>query len=192
MNARQSFNKKNLVFGKETINECYLFILYNSLNLYVSEFNKTDNLDLKKIIGDLLHTFIKMIHDNKTTLNMTQNEMYSKLLKYREIEKSEITTYLRDITDELREIENVMKNNRLGNWSKGQTKGLVTYDANTYDGEMLQQDIRDQSDSSSLDIGSLELAEHGSSQQDIDNEIDNISHLGEDDNFEDLDGDEGF
>ena len=118
--------------------------------------------------------------------------MYSKLLKYREIEKSEITTYLRDITDELREIENVMKNNRLGNWSKGQTKGLVTYDANTYDGEMLQQDIRDQSDSSSLDIGSLELAEHGSSQQDIDNEIDNISHLGEDDNFEDLDGDEGF
>ena len=113
--------------------------------MYVTEIYNSDDFDSKKRLVDVLFTLIQMINKNKETLNMTQEEMYSKLLKYKETEKSEITTYLRDISDELREIENVMKNNKLGKWSKGQTKGLVTYTADTYDGEVMQQDIRDQS-----------------------------------------------
>ena len=110
--------------------------------------------------------------------------MYSKLLKYKETEKSEITTYLRDISDELREIENVMKNNKLGKWSKGQTKGLVTYTADTYDGEAMKQDLRDQDN--------LEFSQEEQMANDISDEVDNLGFLADDDDFGERDGDEGF
>jgi len=147
---------------------------------------------MKKTMGDLIFTYLKMIRENKKTLNMTQEEMYSKLLKYKEIEKSEITTYLRDITDELREIENVMKNNKLGKWSKGQTKGLVTYMADTYDGEMIQDDNRGTQQDDAMDIATSEQVAEDVSNETIMNEEMNLAMLAEDDDFGNYDGDEGF
>ena len=160
--------------------------------MYVSEMENTQDFTLKKTIGDLIFTYIKMIRENKNTLNMTQEEMYGKLLKYKEIEKSEITTYLRDITDELREIENVMKNNKLGKWSKGQTKGLVTYTADTYDGEMIQDDARATRQDVAMDITASEQVNEEALNETIMNEEMNLAMLAEDDDFGNYDGDEGF
>ena len=134
-----------------------------------------------------------MYNKNKDTLNMTQEEMYNKLLKYKEVEKSEITTYLRDISDELREIENVMKNTKLGKWSKGQTKGLVTYASDTYDGEAMQQDLRNRAFlESSMDISSSEKQNSLFASEEIDKEVDNLGFLANDDDYGELDGDEEF
>ena len=115
-----------------------------------------------------------------------------KLLKYKEVEKSEITTYLRDISDELREIENVMKNQKLGKWSKGQTKGLVTYTAETYDGEIIQQDLRDQDTLGVIDIETSEAMSEFSVANNINEEVDNLAFLADDDDYGERDGDEGF
>ena len=46
-----------------------------------------------------------------------------------------------DLTVEEREVENILKNQRLGNWSLGQTRALYEYDAEQYDKE--RQEIED-------------------------------------------------
>ena len=181
------------VLGKITMIEVHQFFISLIINTYLNEIYNQEDFSLKTKLGDLLYCYIEIINKNKETLNMTQEEMYNKLLKYKEVEKSEITTYLRDISDELREIENVMKNNKLGKWSKGQTKGLVTYTADTYDGEMIQQDLRDQKSMEySVDISTGESISNEFISAEIDNEVNNLGFLGNDDDFGELDGDEGF
>lgn len=192
LTIRQSLTPQKNVLGYETINEIFHYFISLTLNMYVTEMENTQDFTLKKTIGDLIFTYIKMIRENKNTLNMTQEEMYGKLLKYKEIEKSEITTYLRDITDELREIENVMKNNKLGKWSKGQTKGLVTYTADTYDGEMIQDDARATQQDVAMDITASEQVNEEALNETIMNEEMNLAMLAEDDDFGNYDGDEGF
>ena len=189
---QQSFNESDLVFGREIITEIYVFFLFVCFNVYLDEVSRIEDLAVKKILGDLLITCIEMMDSNKKTLNMTQNEMYKKLLKYKETEKSEITTYLRDISDEMRKVENVMKINKLGKWSKGQVKGLVVYDADTYDSEMIQEDVRDaKNQDSSLSIEESEEQQEDLLAREIENSEMKIM-MGEDDDYGDLDGDEAF
>ena len=56
-------------------------------------------------------------------------------MRAKEKEKDIITDYLKEMTDEEREIENLFKNSKLGKWGKGQEKGLRIYQAETYDDE---------------------------------------------------------
>ena len=100
--------------------------------------------------------------------------------------------YLRDISDELREIENMQKNLKLGKWSKGQTKGLVTYTADTYDGEMLQQDIRDTTIQGDVDISSSEQQQQDFVDAEISREVNDLGFMADDDDYGERDGDEGF
>ena len=51
-------------------------------------------------------------------------------------EKESIVTYLNEMTVEEREIENLFKNNKLGDWNIGLQKGLREYDPDMYDREM--------------------------------------------------------
>jgi hypothetical protein len=180
------------VLGKQTMIEIYQFLTCLVINIYIERIYTEESFDSKKRLGDLLFNFIQLLNKNKDTLNMNQEEMYGKLLKYKEVEKSEITTYLRDISDELREIENVMKNQKLGKWSKGQTKGLVTYTAETYDGEIIQQDLRDQDTLGVIDIETSEAMSEFSVANNINEEVDNLAFLADDDDYGERDGDEGF
>ena len=182
---------QTLVLGKQTMLEIYQYFTCLIINIYMERIHD-ESFENKKRLGDLLFNFMQLINKNKETLNMNQEEMYSKLLKYKEVEKSEITTYLRDISDELREIENVMKNNKLGKWSKGQTKGLVTYTAETYDGEIIQQDLRDQQTVGAVDIETGEAISEISVANEINEEVDNLAFLADDDDYGERDGDEGF
>ena len=58
-----------------------------------------------------------------------------KVLRSKEKEKTQITDYLKYMTDEEREIENLFKNNKLERWNKGLQKGLTQYVQETYDEE---------------------------------------------------------
>ena len=64
----------------------------------------------------------------------------------KEREKEDITDYLKGMTDEEREVENIFKNQKLERWSKGLQKGLTQYVQETYDEEREQAEkelIRD-------------------------------------------------
>ena len=53
----------------------------------------------------------------------------------KEKEKTLITDYLKNLTDEEREVENIFKNNKLEKWSKGLQKGITQYVKENYDEE---------------------------------------------------------
>jgi hypothetical protein len=61
----------------------------------------------------------------------------------KEGEKDMVTDRLKNLTDEERDADTILKINKLGVWSKGLQKGLTTYVKETYDDE---RDFRDEMD----------------------------------------------
>ena len=88
-----------------------------------------------KKISNLLVIYLEMMQTYKGALNYSNKDVIEKVLKAKEKEKNKITTRLGDLTVEEREIENIMKNQRLGEWGLGQTKALFVYDQEQYNKE---------------------------------------------------------
>ena len=91
-------------------------------------------------LNNLLTTYLDMMMVYKNILNYSNSNITDSILRAKEREKNKITTRLGDLTVEEREIENIMKNQRLGNWSLGQTKALFVYDEEQYDRERQEID----------------------------------------------------
>ena len=96
---------------------------------------------LNKKIAALLGTYITIMENQKSKLNLNNEDIIKNVLKAKEKEKNKITKRLGDLTVEEREVENILKNQRLGDWSLGQTRALYEYDAEQYDKE--RQEIED-------------------------------------------------
>jgi hypothetical protein len=91
-------------------------------------------------LNNLLVSYLKMMISYKGVLNYSNVEIIENVLKLKEKEKNKITKRLGDLSPEEREIENIMKNQRLGDWSLGQTKALFVYDEQQYDKERREMD----------------------------------------------------
>ena len=99
-------------------------------------------------------------------------------------------------------VQNVMKQHKLERWSKGLEKGTTQYVQKTYDEERqeLEKDTLnemklgqvDDVTAMNQDIYKFELSEQERAEHEIDMEVNDISHLAEDDDFGDQDGDEGY
>ena len=55
------------------------------------------------------------------------------VFKIRQKEKDTFTDRLKVMTIESKDVDTMMKQHKLGDWSKGLQKGLTIYDKNTYD-----------------------------------------------------------
>ena len=97
---------------------------------------KRKNIESK--IGLILQTFIKISKRHKDLLNISNKEIKDNILKAKEREKSKITKRLGDLSKEEREVENIMKNQRLGRWNLGQTRALFEYDGDQYEKERIE------------------------------------------------------
>jgi hypothetical protein len=86
-------------------------------------------------IALLLECFIKISEKHKDLLNISNKEIKDNMLKAKEREKSKITKRFGEMSVEEREVENIMKNQRLGRWNLGQTRALFEYDAEQYEKE---------------------------------------------------------
>jgi hypothetical protein len=75
------------------------------------------------VIAELLTAYIAMYTKDRDDIDLSYTEIMEKVLRSKEKEKDEMTTYLKDLTDEEREIENIHKNNKLGKWGVGLTPG---------------------------------------------------------------------
>jgi hypothetical protein len=94
-----------------------------------------DKKDLKTKIAELLITYINIMIQHKNMINMNYEEIMDVVYKIKEREKDTFTDRLKAMTDEQREADTVLKINKLGVWSKGLQKGLVSYDEDVYDEE---------------------------------------------------------
>ena len=161
-----------------------------------------ESLELKEKTASLLSAFINMFNSSKKLMALNYDDIMEKVLRSKEKEKDSITKFLKDLSDEERELEDMFKNNKLERWSKGLQKGVTQYVKGTYDEErealdkliMLEREIGENNAVSemNLNIYSLELNEEATRAAEIEQEAYDMSDIVNDDDYGDQDGDEAY
>jgi hypothetical protein len=91
--------------------------------------------DMKNKTAKLIGTFISIIATHKDKIFLNYDTIMDKVFKGKESEKNRFTDRLQALTDEERNVDTILKINKLGVWSKGLQKGLTSYVKETYDEE---------------------------------------------------------
>lgn len=163
-----------------------------------------EKLERSEIMSEFLLEILAIFGNTKKLLNYTYDDVIYRVNVSKEKEKDQFTKRLKDLSDEEREIENLMKNHKLGVWSKGLSKGVTQYERDTYDDERremeriiaLENKIGNQDFVSDMnrDIFLSEAQEASRIAAQIDAEESRIDYMGEDADFEDMgmDGDEMY
>ena len=140
---------------------------------------------------------------SKLITNFSDSEFKINVLKAKEREKAKITTRLGELTTEELQVEDILKNQRIGRWNLGQTRALFEYDAEQYEKErkeidedavrQLQLDGIEGVTERTRDAFLLDFVENQIAQEHQNAESNAVlAHLPEDDDFGERDGDEGF
>ena len=160
--------------------------------------------ELAEKICSIIVSFTNLICKDKSVIDYNYKSLMELVMRSKEKEKDEITDYLKDMTVEQREVENLFKGSKLGRWSKGEQKGIRVYDKETYDEEredMEKMALREAKlnkrsvvTDMNRDIFALEMLTTEESDEAIDREDNAITYMGEDAEPEDydMDGDENF
>jgi hypothetical protein len=98
---------------------------------------------LKQTVAQLIVIFFEIFDNQKDVIDISYEEILDRVFKLKEGEKDMVTDRLKNLTDEERDADTILKINKLGVWSKGLQKGLTTYVKETYDDE---RDFRDEMD----------------------------------------------
>jgi hypothetical protein len=101
--------------------------------------------ELRQKVAELLISFIDILRNEKDTIDISYEDIQDRVFKLREREKNMVTDKLKGMTDEGREIDTILKINKLAgtdnDYSKALKKGLTTYDVEFYEEE---QNLRDE------------------------------------------------
>jgi len=90
---------------------------------------------LKQKVCNLLIAFTQIIDNHKETVDISYDNIKDFVFKIKEREKNTFTDRLKSMTDEERNVDNIMKVTKQGIWGKSLEKGLTSYDADNYDQE---------------------------------------------------------
>jgi hypothetical protein len=94
------------------------------------------NVDkLQEDTAKLLATYLSIMMQSKKSIDISYDKVDDIIFKLKEAEKYTFTDRLRDLDDEQREVENVLKIYKLGVWSTGLSKGIREYDPENYEHE---------------------------------------------------------
>ena len=137
---------------------------------------------------------------NKSNINFSHEEIMKKISRSSDKEKTTKTTRLKELTEEQREINKLFKSHKLGEWGKGLQKGLTQYVKETYDEERreifnTQGPIEQRLQAGNFDMNTHftdEAAQEFLNGQEIEAEEMSMSHIPDDDDHGDNDGDEGY
>jgi hypothetical protein len=97
--------------------------------------------ELRQKTTQLLISYIEIMNSAKDTTDISYEDIQDRVFKLREKEKDRVTDSLKRLTDEGREIDTILKINKLNQYSKGLQKGLTVLDKDFYDEE---QEFRDE------------------------------------------------
>jgi len=155
----------------------------------------------EKIAG-LLVAFSSIICGDKETIDYNYESLMERVLRSKEKEKDIMTNYLKEMTDEEREVENLFKNHKLEKWGKGLQKGLREYQGETYDEErdaMDKQAIIDMKLGESnlvtemnRNIYSMDQQQEQDDAENIEKEAFDMGNQADDDDYGDDDGDDVY
>jgi hypothetical protein len=160
--------------------------------------------ELAEKIATLIVSFTNLICKDKSVIDYNYKSLMDLVLRSKEKEKDEITDYLGKMTVEERAVEDLFKSNKLGRWSKGEQKGLHSYDAKTFDEERAEIEKiatresrlnkRSVVTDMNREIFQLDMLDEEAANQAQDQEDNTITYMGEDAEPEDydMDGDENY
>ena len=154
------------------------------------EFLKGDTNKLKENVANLLITFLQTMMKDKSIIDVSYDQITDRVFNLKEKEKDTFTDRLKELTDEERNIDTILKINKLGVWNKGMLKGLKEYDPENYDQE---RDIMTQiaeiekkvtgdlgEDDGNMDIYMYERLEEMQAEEEIDRENYDMSSMNDD------------
>jgi len=153
--------------------------------------------NIREKIASLIGTILQMICKEKNKINLNADMIKDKINRKKDKERHKITTTLKEMDKEQRQIENLFKNHRLERWNKGLQKGLTQYVAKTYDEEraereadeilekqLEERELLGQAITADREIARLEEEENQIVENRINREVDSLADLPEDDEYE--------
>tara|TARA_B110001450_G_scaffold221352_1_gene217325 strand:+ start:2737 stop:8517 length:5781 start_codon:yes stop_codon:yes gene_type:complete len=145
-----SKSKINSIFDENFIKLFYTYVFYTIINEYINitndevfkleitSYDEYDNVLFNEKILNFVMEVTNIMNNHYALLNNNYRKVKENIAHAKEKEKDLITDYLKNLTDEEREIENIFKNNKLEKWSKGLQKGLTQYVKENYDEERVE------------------------------------------------------
>jgi hypothetical protein len=91
--------------------------------------------ELRESTAELLISYLNIMSNHKNTIDLSYDRIMDLVFKTKEKEKDTFTDRLQAKSDEERNVDTILKINKLGVWSKGLQKGLTSYVMETYDEE---------------------------------------------------------
>ena len=186
-------------------------IIATSLELEGDDMDEVLELDIvrgeqrsvREKISSLVVNMLNISKKDKKTINLNTQMIKDKINRAKDKERHKLTSTLRDMNREHREIENLFKNHRLERWNKGLQKGLTQYVSKTYDEERQEREreqiierqwedsgLLDQAISADRDIMMVEHQDIENTVQRINDEVNDMSHIFDDDDRDDDNDDE--
>jgi len=93
------------------------------------EFIEGDVMKLNKEVAKLLVSYLQIMMRSKKTINVSYQDVEDKVFKLKEAEKYDFTDKLKDMSDEQRAVDTILKHHKLGPlYSLGISKGIKEYD----------------------------------------------------------------
>jgi hypothetical protein len=169
------------VFDDVIVSSLYKFYMLSIFDNYIKVSTNTvygEIYEYSRVKRDIsAHIKDVMLHfaETKHIVDNDYSFIAKKILHYKESEKLRITNKLESIGDQEREVQNELKNNRLGEkWGKGLESGLVRYDPAVYERERAEDGSSDMFTDTGMDDVDVYM-------DDEDREINDLSHIGDDD-----------
>ena len=168
------------------------------LKLEELDFSTTSIDTNKEMISNyIIDTCLILEKTKNKVLNFSIEDIIKNVNKEKEKEKKfEFTDKLANMKDDEREINNLMKNHKLGDWGKGSEKGLTQYVQDNFDMERTNREKRiilernlelNKDNLDNINILALDYEEEQRNIQDIEEDVFGLTSIPEDDDNGDND-----
>ena len=98
------------------------------------EFIEGDVMKLNQEVSKLIVSYLQIMMRSKKTINVAYEDVEDKIFKLKEAEKYDFTDKLKDMTDEARAVDTILKHHKLGPlYSLGMSKGIKEYDPDHFE-----------------------------------------------------------
>jgi len=91
--------------------------------------------NLKEQIAKLLASYVSIMMNSKKIVDVSYDKVDDIIFKLKEAEKYTFTDRLKDLDDDQRAVDNILKMYKLGVWTTGVSKGIKEYDPENYEHE---------------------------------------------------------
>jgi len=147
--------------------------------------------ELRQLTCNLLIAFVNIMESHKGKIDMSYEGITDNIFKLKEKEKNLITDKLKNLTDEQRDVDTILKITKQSQYSKGLQKGLTMYDKDYYDAERefrdemdkVEQNLRKNNRSvtdDNIDIEIEDYLDNRDTEDNIEREAYDMSYLNED------------